>query len=150
MGGLSGADSICAGLATGANLHGTYKAFLSDGSTDAAGRLTHSIGPYALVDGTIVANNWTDLTSGGLMAAIDEDETGGPALAPATATTVCGDVYTGGFPDGSRAGSTCNSWTSNSSSDSGVSGNSSSTGFSWTFVCPSSCDGAGALYCLQQ
>src|SRR5262249_60557677 len=70
LGGLSGADAKCQSLATSAGHAGTFKAWLSDDVTDAKSRLTHSTMPYVLVDGTIVATGFTDLTSGTLRHAI--------------------------------------------------------------------------------
>ncbi len=64
LGGLSGADGICQTQATDAGLSGTYKAWLSDSSTSAASRLTHSSVPYITPDGAVVANDWSDFTDG--------------------------------------------------------------------------------------
>jgi len=85
LGGLAGADSDCQTLAAAANLTGTYKAWLSDGTATAAARLTHSSGTYVLVDGTAVASGWTQLASGALLNPIDKTERGG-AAAPGTAS----------------------------------------------------------------
>src|SRR4029077_17175057 len=54
LGGLTGADPKCQSLATAAVLPGTYKAWLSDDTTSAASRLTHSTNPYVLVDGKTI------------------------------------------------------------------------------------------------
>ena len=56
-------------------------------TTSPDSRFSRGVGPYVLVDGTIVANNWSDLTSGTLRHAIDETETGRP---PPTTTCVRG------------------------------------------------------------
>jgi hypothetical protein len=63
LGGLDGADAKCQALADAAHLGGTFKAWLSTSTVDAADRLTHSTRPYTLVDGTLIANDWTDLTT---------------------------------------------------------------------------------------
>lgn len=76
LGGLAGADAKCQQLATAAGLGGTYKAWLSDSTTDARDRLTHATVPYRLVDGTTVANDFTDLTDGSLDAPINRAENG--------------------------------------------------------------------------
>src|SRR5262249_23852873 len=70
LGGLSGADAKCQSLATSAGHTGTFKAWLSDDLVDAKSRLTHAMMPYVLVDGTIVATGFNDLTSGTLRHAI--------------------------------------------------------------------------------
>jgi Protein of unknown function (DUF1554) len=51
LGGLAGADTKCQALADTAGLGGTYKAWLSDSTTDARNRLTQATVPYRLVDG---------------------------------------------------------------------------------------------------
>src|SRR5438309_187118 len=67
LGGLAGADAICAARAAAANLDGTYKAWLSTPAESAAARLTHSSAQYHLVDGTPIAASWDDLVGSGLM-----------------------------------------------------------------------------------
>ncbi len=89
--GYSDADAECQSLANDAGLAGTYKAWLSgrpDGfgcgggticmGQNAADRFTMNPGPYQLVDGTKVADDWGDLTDGSLDQAIDLDEDGNP------------------------------------------------------------------------
>src|SRR4051794_402552 len=61
LGGLSGADSKCQGLAAAAGLPGSYKAWLADTTGAPISRFVHSTGPYRLVNGTTIAANWTDL-----------------------------------------------------------------------------------------
>ena len=79
LGGLAGADAICQARAAAAGLPGTYLAWLSDGSASPATRfLTQSAGPYRLVNGTTIADDWADLTSGDLDAPINITETGDP------------------------------------------------------------------------
>ena len=68
LGGLSGADAKCQGLATAAGLPGIYKAWLSDGTSAPSTRFVPSSGPYQLVTGTPIAANFTDLTDGTLLA----------------------------------------------------------------------------------
>lgn len=75
LGGLSGADAKCQTLADAAVLGGTWKAWLSDTSTNAADRMTHANAPYYLVDGiTKVANNWSGIVSGSLLVGISMNE----------------------------------------------------------------------------
>ena len=59
---LSWADSSCQGRADSASLGWTYKAWLSSSTVSASSRLTHSSVPYVDIHGTIIANDWTDLT----------------------------------------------------------------------------------------
>lgn len=77
LGGLSGADTKCQTLAASAEIIGegrAFRAWLSDNQKDAASRLTHSLTPYILLDGTPIAANWADLTDGTLAHAIDRNE----------------------------------------------------------------------------
>lgn len=74
LGGLSGADKKCQDSAYAGNLSsGIWKAWLSDSTTSAASRLTHT-GPFKLLNGTIIANNWADLTDGSLQNKINITE----------------------------------------------------------------------------
>jgi len=73
LGGLSGADAICQGLATAASLPGTYMAWVADNTGSPASRFTHSTGPYVLTNGVRVADNWNDLTDGTIQHAINVD-----------------------------------------------------------------------------
>jgi hypothetical protein len=77
LGGISGADAKCQELATAAGLSGTFKAWLSDSTHSPSTTFTRSPTPYVLVDGTVIASNWGDLTDGTINHAIDLTETGG-------------------------------------------------------------------------
>jgi len=60
--GLDAADKICTKLANDAELPGdTYTAWLSDSTTDARDRVTQSALPYVLVNGELIADDFTDL-----------------------------------------------------------------------------------------
>ncbi len=61
LGGLTGADAKCQARAVAAGLTGTWKAWLSDGSTSAASRLTHPTGQITTVNGIVIANDWASL-----------------------------------------------------------------------------------------
>jgi hypothetical protein len=79
LGGILGADAKCQAHARAAKLPGTYKAWISDSSGSSPARsFTRSRVPYRLVDGTLVADNWDDLTDGTLDAQISRDEYGDP------------------------------------------------------------------------
>jgi hypothetical protein len=114
MGGFAGADAKCQSLANAASLGATFRAFLSDDTNSAASRLTHASVPYQLVDGSVIANNWTGLTSGTLLHTINLTETGG---SPPQGTTGCGPptAWTDSQPSGAPfvvANFHCSSWTS--------------------------------------
>ncbi|MCW5211662.1 hypothetical protein VU04_01995 [Desulfobulbus sp. TB] len=96
LGGLTGADAICNGLANDAGLSGYFKAWLSDSWTSMNQRSVQSDGPYTTVTGVVVAENWEDLTDGDLHAPINIDETGRSVVSAAS-----WNVWTNTNPDGS-------------------------------------------------
>jgi len=156
LGGLSGADQKCQTLASG-KLTGTFKAWLSDSNTSAATRLTtHGVLPYVLVDGTVVANDWTDLTSGSLQHMIDLDESGNQVATADTCSGFGGHyVWTDTSDDGSiyNTAQSCQNWASAASTDNGSTGSASlnqATSF-WSNWCNlQSCNTPASLYCVQQ
>ncbi len=82
LGGLEGADAKCQAEADGpASIvpSGTYLAWLSDGTDSPDTRFTKSAHPYILLDGTKIAENYTDLTDGSILNAINIDPTGKPS-----------------------------------------------------------------------
>jgi hypothetical protein len=108
-----------------------------------------------LTNGTVVANGWSQLTSGTLLAPITRTQTG--ALGPTTATAQCGttqSVWTGTFSNGSggAANITCSDWTSTvGQPDNGLFGDYSATDSDWTFVCTTTgCSTARPVYCVEQ
>ena len=121
LGGLEGADAKCQELADAADLDGTFKAWLSDSETDARDRLTHATVPYRLVDGTTVADDFTDLTDGSLDAPINRTENGtAVGDRPWTGTDFAGEACfqaTGGTcvlmdpTDGTIPRLACEDWT---------------------------------------
>lgn len=79
LGGLKGADAKCQTEADGpASIvpSGTYMAWLSDGTDSPNTRFTKSSHPYVLPNGKKIAENYTDLTDGSILHAINIDPTG--------------------------------------------------------------------------
>ena len=145
LGGLSGADAFCQNLAGEVGLPGTFKAWLSDSHLSAAMRLAHSTAPYVLVDGTTVAADWTQLTSGMLQHAINEDETG---VVPAVAS-----VWTGTLADGStwKGVDNCANWYSSSSQTNTGSWGEMVAVPEWTeYHYGAGCGYPMAVYCVEQ
>jgi len=146
LGGLAGADTKCQAMATAANLPGTYKAWLSDSTTAARDRLTHSAGPYVLVDGTIVAESWAGLVSGTLLHAIDKNENGSVST---------GQVWTSTADDGTAVVddqgdvNDCDEW-NNFNADFAVPGLGSSATSTWTSDELDACTAIYSLYCVEQ
>ena len=58
LGGLAGADAKCQARAMAAGLTGTFRAWLSDATNSPSSRFPQDAGPYLLVNGGLVANNW--------------------------------------------------------------------------------------------
>jgi len=108
--GLAGADAICNARAAAANLPGTYKAWLADRTTAPSATFAQSTVPYQLTNGTLVANDYTDLTSGTIQNPIDRDES---AVLVTSRFEVWTNVNTDGTQTTSTAQNTCDGWTSN-------------------------------------
>jgi hypothetical protein len=145
LGGLTGADAICQAEATAASLPGTYMAWLSDGAASPSTRfLTQASGPYRLVTGETVANNWTALTTTlPLQHVINVTAAGATVVSP---------VWTYTQPNGSATGGgrNCGNWTSDYILDSGERGGSLETDGRWTHAAYTPCDLSCRLYCFQQ
>ena len=75
LGALAG-DNICQNLADLAQLQGIWMAWVSDSITSPSTRFTKATVPYSLLDGTVVASDWTALARGNLAHSIDQDEHG--------------------------------------------------------------------------
>lgn len=100
LGGLAGADALCAAAAANVELRGTYKAWISDVATSARDRVTHARVPYKLVDGPRVAKNFDDLLDGLLDHEIDRDERGDAIFD--FDPFIGGGVWTGSTSDGQK------------------------------------------------
>lgn len=152
LGGLSGADAKCqerGSFASVGSLGGgggiIWKAWLSDDNTLVASRLTHNNGPYKLVNGTIVANNWADLTDGTLQAPINITEL--------NQTKSSFGIWTNTDIDGTRGGrssSSCGNWLSSSSSILGWLGTTPRTDSFWTINSSDVCSSSYPIYCFEQ
>jgi hypothetical protein len=122
LGGLSGADAICAAEASDAGWIGTVKAWLSDSTQDARDRIT-GVGPWRLPNGVPVAIDTIDLLDGSIFTPINQDASG--------SYHENGPVWTGTSENGTRLPETCSDWSSLGGS--GVIGSSSATlGGDWT------------------
>jgi hypothetical protein len=149
LGGTSGADAKCQALADAAQLGGDYKAWLSDNSASAAARMTHSPGAYVLVNGAVVATDFSDLIKGSVRHAIDLSELGiepprnGTACEPVSVWT---DTRNEGTPF--ELGYTCGEWTDTNGWSGFGRWNDQAN---WSLACSGgSCGGTAALYCFEQ
>lgn len=136
---------MCQSLAESAQKSGTFKAWLSDGMNGPSTRFMINpafSGPFELVNGTVVAEGWGDLTDGSLLHPINVDEKGAEVESSAVWTNTAGD--------GSPAGTThCSEWTSNMFNVSGWIGGSSEMAEAWTNGQGNSCSSSARIYCLQ-
>ncbi len=161
LGGLEGADAICANLASQAGLTGEFKAWLSQIGTSATDRLTHSTKPYILVNLTTkVADSWDDLLNVGALHAIDLDEHGVALVAADgdysarvwTATQINGREipWTPGGDPMNNPRPDCTLWSTFDVAVGSV-GYWSSTGAAWTEASQGfGCAVTARLYCFQQ
>jgi hypothetical protein len=147
LGGLTTADFLCqqrAAAASPAPLPGAYKAWLAVTSAGPNTRFVQSTGPYRLVDGTTIANDWADLTDGTLAAPINLTENGETFFDPSRVWT---NVATNGTPAGSDD---CVGWSSTQSFDSGGTGYALTGSATWTQDSSEPCLAERRLYCFQQ
>ncbi len=163
LGGLNGADAICQDRAQAGGLPGTYRAWLSDdtGSPSTRFRCTAascSGEGYRLPDQaqTQIATDWTDLTDGDLIHAINVTELGGTVPASPAPEAF---AWTNTTPDGTAGiqGFDCSDWTigiiPSPAPDPfpfGTTGFALSNGGAWTQAASSPCDVPRRLYCFQQ
>lgn len=99
LGGVSGADSLCQSAAAAAGLGGKWMAWVSTSTSSPKTRFVHSAVPWQLLDGTVIANDWADLTSGSLEHNIDRDENNVPVVWSGSLMT--GITWTSTYGDGS-------------------------------------------------
>ena len=144
FGGLSGADSICNQRASAGSLGGTYTAWLSTSTTDAADRVYHNPDGYITTNGDMVANSWEDLINAlnvALLHTINYDEFG------MDVGTV--QPWTGTDENGQATGQTCNNWTDSTSSNYGTAGLTNDVNELWTNYVNDYCYNSYPLYCFE-
>ncbi|HEY0137229.1 MAG TPA: hypothetical protein VGB85_24265, partial [Nannocystis sp.] len=144
--GLYGADQRCRMLAAVAMLprFETYRAWLSDSTTAAADRITHSKGRYILVNGLVVAADWDALISGTLENPINVTES--------SEVSVGSRVWTGTLANGQPAygSSFCADWTEEADFfDLAGSGIRNWTDASWSFFEQNACGSPSSIYCFE-
>jgi hypothetical protein len=153
FGGLSGADALCQGLATAAGLPGSYMAWLSDTTGSPSTRFVRATVPYTLVNGTVVANSWADLTDGNIAHAIDRTESGAEQSRQAWTNTKA-DGTPGSTRSGTPSGGQhCSNWTSDFFEDKGYLGIPATAVLDqrWTDFEERPCNNTDyRLYCFQQ
>jgi hypothetical protein len=151
LGGLAGADSLCQSRAnTYISNPGTFKAWMSSTTVSASSRMTHFAGNYALVDSTVIANDWTDLTDGTIDNSISKDANG----AAFSSNTIYTDTSAAGAIFSANATYNCNNWTNAGVSYSHSPGATNATDYYWsTTNTPTemkTCNYAGGIFCFEQ
>jgi cysteine-rich repeat protein len=151
LSGLDGADTRCRHQAALAGLPQalSYRALISDSSTDAADRLHHARGWFRLVNGLPVAHGWQALVSGTLENPVNVTENSETANVSVWTGTMAGGVAVPGAEH-------CMDWKSESSLVKGHWGRSSEVDAAWLRypsqeTNPTPClVGSRALYCVEQ
>jgi hypothetical protein len=142
LGGLAGADAICAQRAGEGGLAGTFVAWLSTPTSTAFSRIAGARG-WRLVDGTPLADDPTDFATLQVLAPFAQDEHGNDVRATRPTT------WTGTNDDGTDAGTDCNSWTTNAAGVQGLIGDTTEGARYFTASAASTCNLPHPLYCLQ-
>ena len=141
LGGIDGADALCASQAAEAGLSGEFKAWLSTVDSPVADRFVRSTQPYVLVDGTRIADDWDDLTDRTIQAIINLD---------ASSTPRGDDVWTGTLPSGlSYIHTDCDGFTSGTVG-AALCGTTQSINAGWTASQVPRCDTPLRLFCFEQ
>jgi hypothetical protein len=152
VGGIVGADTKCQADADAAGLAGTFKAWLSDTSTSPDDTFNQSGAPYVLVDGTVVADDWSDLTDTTIDHAIDMTAAG-VTVPPPGAHAI--PVWTGTETGGTASFDHCDNWIYDDPSIYGTIGTTHEINSNWTDAGTMTCDGISSLglarlFCFQQ
>lgn len=133
IGGLAQADTHCQNRAGELGYGGTWKALLSDETTNAKDRVTITYPVVRAADSTVVDNS--NIWDGNLQAQIH--------------TTQFSEEWTGSDSTGNKiAGKTCSSWTSTGAS--GQYGNADGVGSDWFSLNSTSCGNSRLIFCVDQ
>jgi hypothetical protein len=151
LGGLTGADSLCAAEATAAHVSGSFRAWLATDTESPATRLTRSIGNYQLVNGKLVAQGWDNLVSGLLQNAVDTGPDGSTVAGVPLGVYAGPEAWTNVAFDGteSELQQSCSGWADLGSF--GAVGDCQITSANWTDNGGGEeCTGQANLYCVEQ
>lgn len=141
--GIEAGDAICQSLADTAGLAepSTFKAWLSDSTTDAIDRFENE-GGWVRVDGVPLVDSRAELTGGTLFTGITVTEQGGYLGRDR--------AWTGTTTSGLNFGEHCSNWTDGSDAGSGSWGFSTASDSKWTeWPLSIGCDFSQRLYCLS-
>ena len=151
LGGPKSADMKCQNSAEAAGLSGTFRAWLSDGTSSPALSFSKSKLPYIL-PGTHerVADHWIGLVTGALKRPIDRTAAGDAVEAGSTCEATGALAWTHTKATGGPfKGAPCSGWLT--SLGDAVAGLVHEDGLPWTEGCPAiPCSKALRLYCVEQ
>ena len=151
LGGLAGAHRHCQQYAESANLGGTWKAVISDDTTDAKNEVTVDARVVDLQGRLVAANG--DFWSGNHTTHIGVDETGSSDVACSSCAT--DHAWTGSLRDGTARGHFCNGWTSGMETHTGNTGDAGDKNHEWieedptADTNPAPCNVRRRLYCID-
>ncbi len=147
LGGLTGADDTCQGIAEKTGLGGTWMAWLSDDTVGPADRFITKGGnrPYVLLNMMKIADDWADLVDGSLDTQLNRTEMN-------TAGAGSNSVWTNTGVDGhpSSTMNTCVKWTDGTGSPNGNYGERNQSDMRWTNKGANSCSNTFHIYCFEQ
>lgn len=145
LGGLAGAAALCKQAADAAGLGGQWVAWLSTNGNNAVDRLT-GVGPWQLVDGTVIATNKVDLTDGAMPQRLRRTEKN------QVIDTLDDRVWTATNPNGTATAPDCNGWTANANAR-GIVGQANEANGAWTNLDTGAngegCGNTNRLYCFE-
>ena len=145
-GGLAGADAACTSAAQGAQLGGSWLAWLSTTTVDAIDRV-NDVGPWYDLRGSLIFADKANLTTSPA-ASLWYDETGAMLASDKIWT---GTGYGGTYIAALSGTSPCAEWTSAAMSDQAKVGQvGRSDGAAWTAQSNTTCDQQAHLICIEQ
>jgi len=146
FGGINDADSFCQNSANSSPLTqgGTYLTWLSTTNPDISPntRFHQVTVPYQLLDGTPIADNYSDLISGSIDNPINRDEFDN--------FVVINSIWTGTDEFGNPLASNCNNWTTNLIDVMGGIGTVGQSDSNWSNFVNATCDNPYKFYCFEQ
>jgi hypothetical protein len=137
--GLQAGDNLCVAAANAVSLGGTWKAWLSDATTDAITRID-DVGPWFQLDGSKTFESKAALRDAALVS-VSIDEQG--------QSQGNSGHWTGSVHSGARASDHCTSWASASSGVDGETGGVDSLDM-WSSGYTDSCDTKNRIVCFEQ
>jgi hypothetical protein len=147
LGGIAGADQKCQQEAQQAGLQGTFVAWLSDGNIDAKDHIDcRDDKRYVLPNGTVVADNCSDLLDGTIDNPINVYANGQSAGGERSVWT--GTLHTG-IKTGLGVNGHCGGWSIDVSTTSGSVGYRDKNNNHWTAITGGTCNNSFRLYCFQ-